>query len=163
MGFCGSVCGRRGMIRSRGQLSMEYVMVVAITSIVLALLLLTVLSIQRRSAEAAGVVQARNAVEQLASATDLVAVQGSPARKTIQVYVPRGIVPDGSFIGSRTAVTGRIINIRVTTPYGEEDVWSYTSATVNGSLPDASGSTRLAVQHNGDHIAIGPVAEVPVP
>lgn len=158
-----SIVNNKSAPKKRGQFSFEFIIVVALATVVLALTLTSVRVIQKRSADMSSIVQSRNVVNSLSSAVNLVASQGCPARKSVQVYMPPGVKISESYIGSETDSLGHIVNIHVVTPYGEEDVYAYTSALINGSFPSSLGFQTLVVQNNCDHIRIGQPSAVIVP
>lgn len=155
--------GGRTRLGKRGQVTIEYLILLSITLTVLVIISISIGALYRKSTEMVNVVQARSAVELLASTSALVGAQGCPARKTVQALIPTGTVLDQSFIGSRTGEVGRIINIHVVTPYGEEDVWMRASTNIKGDLPNATGYSTFTLQNTGGHVVIGRPEDLQVP
>ena len=81
---------------------------------------------------------ARNAVEKLASAADLVYVQGPPAKVTVRVRIPDNV--------ESVNISGHLIYFRVVTPQGASDVYAVTRGPVNGSISTTQGYRVYVVE-----------------
>jgi hypothetical protein len=88
---------------------------------------------------------ARQAVQDLASAVNLVYAQGLGAKARVFVRLPSGYDP------SNSQVSGNSIRVRVS----ESDFVASTSAQVHGSLPQSQGGYWVWVASEGSSVRIG--------
>jgi uncharacterized protein (UPF0333 family) len=128
----------------KAQAAFEYMLV---TMIVLALMIPVWIYSNTVSSETStelSLTYAGNAVERLATTADLIYSQGEGAKAKVNVYIPSGV--EGYNFTNNT--------INLIMRYGETltDVFAYTRAMVNGTLPTSEGSYWFIVQAIEDGI-----------
>lgn len=89
---------------------------------------------------------AKNAANQIAKKSDLVYSQGSGASVKIEIYIPRNV--------KEINITGNEINFRLTTSYGETDIFANSIANLTGSLPTREGLYLIMIKSEGEYVNI---------
>lgn len=83
--------------------------------------------------------EARVALEKIKLTGDSVHSMGYPARRTVTVYVPRGIIPEQSGISDNT------LSYKLTSEVGEKDVFVRLNTCIKGALPIRSSYAILTI------------------
>jgi uncharacterized protein (UPF0333 family) len=128
----------------RAQAAFEYMLV---TMIVLAFMIPVWVYSNTISAETStelSLTYAKNAVERLATTSDLIYSQGEGARTKVNVYIPSGV--------EGYNFTNNTINLIMSYEDSLTDVFAYTRAMVNGTLPTSEGSYWFVVRAIEDGI-----------
>lgn len=124
----------------RAQSSTEYLLVLGI---VLVILVPFIYYGYISSQESIRLLQARRAVESLATAADYVYTQGYGSRVTVKLMIPEGIDFNNSYIGkpasSASEIPSEEINLRLYTQKGFTDVFKQTQEEVRGNWLNRSG------------------------
>jgi uncharacterized protein (UPF0333 family) len=128
----------------RAQAAFEYMLV---TMIVLAFMIpvwIYSTTISTETSTELSLTYAKNAVERLATTSDLIYSQGPGAKVSINVYIPQNV--EGFNFTNNT--------INLIMKYGDSvtDVFAYTRAMVNGTLPTSEGSYWFVIQSIEDGI-----------
>ncbi len=135
----------------RGQSAIEYVLIVALA---VGILTPFIYYGYMSSQESSRIMQARRAVEALASAADHVYAQGTGSRTLVSVYVPGGVNFTASYIGKPStagpSVESKEIGLKVSTRAGETDVFATTIPEVRGSWLNHSGMQVFTVYMTED-------------
>lgn len=130
----------------RAQVAFEYMMIVAILLAFLAPIWIYMSGVQSQTSSQLALSYAKNAVQKVADAADLVYSQGSSAKLRVSVYIPSGV--EGSTILNHT------VRLRVRTGPDVSDVFATSKAVVNGSLPTTSGNYWVTVEAVGNQVQI---------
>lgn len=137
----------RGMKTSRGQVSLEYLM---LTAAMLLILLVLILVFMGQYAQAGIVVQQRSAAHSLsvlaATAQEVwVAGVGAEAKVTVDI-------PESTDLAT-SRIRGRVLSLNLS---GLGDVSRSLPMNVSGAWPDKTGSFYASVYNNGTHVLIRP-------
>ncbi len=117
---------------------MEYVAILAIMLIALIPIVYIALSSVEDSYRNS---QASVAVVTLADASDLVLAQGPGSSTAVDVYIPRSVNPDNTYL------SGKEIRINVYMTNGaQHDFFALTKGNLTGTLPVTQGRHRLKVE-----------------
>lgn len=135
----------------RAQSSAEYLMVLGI---VLALLIPFIYYGYSSSQESLRILQARRAVESLATAANYVYNQGYGSRTTVSVIVPEGVDFNNSYIGkpfsSSSSIPSQEINLRLYTKSGFTDVFKDAQEEIRGEWLNRSGPYFFTIYMSND-------------
>jgi type II secretory pathway pseudopilin PulG len=139
------------MSRYRGQAALEYIMIIAFAAL---LLVPFVYYSFVSSQENTRVLQATQAVNEIAKAADYVWSQGYGSRTTVRVFIPLGVNYSGSYIGrpsgSGPTVESKEINLNVLTSAGTSDIFAPTKGPVKGFWPTNTGTYLLTIYMSPD-------------
>lgn len=135
------------MAAKLGQVAFEYLIIVVIV-----LAFLIPIWAYSSSFQAGGQTQlqasyARNAVQQIVDAANLVYSQGPPARIDIQIYIPNGL--DSILFVNKTVIFRQLVGTRT------NDIYQIAMAELNGSLPIYSGTYWVTVEATDGYVQIG--------
>jgi len=130
----------------RAQVSFEYLLIFLIAVTMLVPVIIYVNFSRTAYTDSFKISSSKDAVNRIAEAADSVFLQGYPAKMTITVYIPEGVVNQS--VGSRT------INLKIRTSAGISDVYSTPKTEVNGSLPTSAGNHRLIIENNNTFVNI---------
>ena len=89
---------------------------------------------------------AKNAVTQIAKKADFIYSQRMDASVEMEIYIPRGV--------KEINISGHEINMRVSTSYGETDVFASSIAQLNGTLPAQEGLYSVIIKAEGDYVSV---------
>ncbi len=132
----------------RGQASIEYL---ALVGIVLAFIIpvwLYMTSLNTQTGNELSLSYAKNAAKQIADVSSLVYSQGPPAKVSLKLYIPSGVI-NASLQGNNI-----VFNVSVGNSY--TDVFAVSSAPLNGTLPTEQGTYNIAIQAVGSYVQINP-------
>jgi hypothetical protein len=122
----------------RGQAAFEYMLVVIIVLAFLVPMWAYIIDINNDAGDELTLSYAKNAVEKIVSASDLVYTQGPPAKVRLSVFIPQGI--------ESYNITNRTIILNVVNFAGRTTVFSTSRARLNGTLPAGSGNYWIEVR-----------------
>jgi len=89
---------------------------------------------------------ARDTVNKLGESADWVFSQGSPARLTLEIYIPDGV--------QQASLNNKMILLKVRTSSGTSDVYYNTIADLVGSIPSRSGHYPVSIIANTSYVNI---------
>lgn len=130
----------------KAQSSFEYLMVFALAIAFAVPVWLYISSMQHTAGEELSLSYAKNAVNQITSAADLVYTQGPPAKVSLNVYIPSRV--------DMINITNRTVNFRILTTAGISDVFSESVANMTGTLSSSEGSYWISVESKGNYVQI---------
>ena len=130
----------------KSQSSFEMLVAFVVAIIILTPVVAHILTLQTNYADSYKVSAAESAVNKLAEAADSIYLQGSPAKITVKLQFPEGIV--------ETRIKNNEILIRLSTSAGITDIFQITKEPVVGSLPIQSGLHKISVESKGDFVKI---------
>lgn len=114
----------------KSQLSLEYLIIfVTLLLAIIAVLAFSETIITEQEID----YSAHSIVSQISDAAETVTLMGYPARQTFNVYVPKNVNPDGTYIRNNT------VNYGIFTPQGTSDIFDITNFCVKGNLPYYEG------------------------
>ncbi len=132
---------------SKGQASLEYMVMLAISLAVFAAVLYVTSILISTSSVQVGVDSANRAVEKLKSAADFIYVHGHPSRTEVNVYIPPNI--------ENMDIVGRNNSLRARVAVGETytDIYGVTKGKIYGDLSyvDKEGYYVLRVESTSPH------------
>lgn len=126
------------MKSKKAQAAMEYLMITAISMLILIPLFTFVSSYTQSSRIDLRISSLQDSLQNLADSADMVYSQGYPAKITTEFYVPQGTLS--------TTVADHHFFARMQTNAGPTDLGVRTSAPLNGSLPQSPGSYSVQVK-----------------
>lgn len=134
-------------MRRAGQVSLEYMIIVAIVVAFILPVWAYLTSVQVQTGMELSISYARNAAAQLTDAADLVYSQGPPARINVQVYIPGNV----AYIN----ITNSTVNFGIRKPSGISHVFDVSRAQLNGTLPASEGTYWVTVEAQDSLVQIG--------
>jgi uncharacterized protein (UPF0333 family) len=128
------------------QASFEYMMIFALALAFAIPVWVYISSLQQSTGEELSLSYAKNAVNQITSAADLVYTQGSPAKVKLNVYIPSRV--------DMINITNKTVNFRILSSAGPSDVFSESVANLTGTLSSSEGMYWIDVESKGDYVQI---------
>ncbi len=122
----------------RAQAAFEYMLVVIIALAFMIPLWVYLITVNTEANDELSLSYARNAVDAIASAADLVYTQGAPAMVRIRVNMPAGV--------ESASLTNNTIILNVRRGAGPTTVFATSRARLNGTLPTSGGSYWLDIR-----------------
>ncbi|MCD6496295.1 MAG: hypothetical protein J7K54_03425 [Candidatus Aenigmarchaeota archaeon] len=121
----------------RAQAAFEYMLVAVIVLAFLVPLWIYTVTVNNEATNELSLSYARNAVESITNAADLVYSQGSPAMVRIKVFIPDNVI---SFNLTNHSITASLV-------YYDKETYVYadSNAVLNGSIPSGSGTYWIEV------------------
>lgn len=132
-----------------GQAAMEYMVIIILVLLFLIPVWNYVSTAQSSTSTHLSATYAKNAADRLAETAGFVDSQGPPARIIVKVYVPKDV--------ESVTFTNNTIIFRVRSGDSYSDIFSQSTAGLNGTLPIAEGNYRVAVQATAGDVQIYPV------
>ncbi|MCD6477476.1 MAG: hypothetical protein J7K87_00545 [Candidatus Aenigmarchaeota archaeon] len=126
----------------KGQAAVEYMIIIGIAIAILTPLFVIIDSYTYESKQDLRTKALEDGLDSIAESANMVYFQGYPARISVTVYIPQGVI--------LTNVTGDFIRVRLESKNGYNDVISVTDAPVNGTLPTSSGTYKVTVSATED-------------
>ncbi len=133
-------------MNKRGQVAFEYLTMIGVSLIILFGLVAFAYSWTASSRDSVSVSIARNTVENIVESVDLVGAQGYPAKTTISVQIPDGIVS--------AEINGSVVSMRVKVNGGFTDVSATAKENMTGKLPTARGCYKYSIQSFDSYVNI---------
>ena len=133
----------------KAQASAEYFIIVAVALLILAPIILYANQTIASSQEELKISTARNAVDRIGEAADLVYTQGSPAKTTMTIFIPDNV--------NYTLISNKTVQITLRTSAGRVDVYKETNAPLNGSLPNQTGFYPVSITAFNNYVNISVV------
>ncbi|UCD03064.1 MAG: hypothetical protein JSV63_00295 [Candidatus Aenigmatarchaeota archaeon] len=122
----------------KAQAAFEYMLVVILVLAFLVPLWTYMLSVNKEASDELSLSYAKNAVESITSAADLVYSQGPPAKVRITVFIPDGV--------EEVNITNRTVNFRVAFSAGVTGIFALSRARLNGTIPTKRGTYWLEIE-----------------
>lgn len=140
----------RRISRLSGQAAMEYMSIVGIALLLLAPIILAAERSVKDMNNDSGMMLAREALNKMANAAEVVHAQGPPSTMTVEIQFPPRML--------RGIATGQMLLIEV--PAGEKssDVVSVLDFNVTGTLPPAGGVHKMRIEAMYDKVNITAVS-----
>lgn len=117
----------------KAQAALEYMMIIGIAMLILVPI---ILYSYQQNETAMRINQAKLAATQISASAGSLYAQGPGAKTTLDIFLPAGY-------SAQSYASGNIVNIKVYTPAGSNDVIEITRANMSGSLPSDSGYRRI--------------------
>ncbi|KHO45843.1 MAG: hypothetical protein QS98_C0007G0001 [archaeon GW2011_AR3] len=136
----------RVQARHKGQVSMEYLLVVGFAMLMTIPVLIVFFQQTNELGNTFAVSQARTIVDGLAQSADEVYYQGYPAQKTIKAYFPESI--------NSITIDGHEINIEMKMGNGLSDLFAVTAANVTGNVSTVSGPKWILIKASTETVNI---------
>jgi len=128
------------------QAALEYIAILGVVLAFIIPLWVYTISLYQQTNTELSLSYAENAVKQIADTASLVYSQGPPAKVSLRVYIPVGVV-------NITMVNTTII-FNVSTPFGYTNVFAISDAKLNGSIPTEEGYYLLSIEAKNDYVEI---------
>lgn len=122
----------------KGQAATEYLMIMGIALAILIPLFVFVQDYISDSKTDLRISAVKDSLQTLSDTSEMAYYQGYPAKITVNVFIPEGVV--------KTNISDKSFLITLQTPGGESDMVAVTDAPVNGSLPTKPGSYKIEVR-----------------
>jgi len=130
----------------KAQVSFEYMMIFIMAIGFVIPVWVYVSSVQQGAGDELSLSYAKNAVKQITSASDLVYMQGPPAKVRLNVYVPSRV--------EEVNISGKAISFRMRMSSGVSDVFSMSVSNLTGTLPASEGNYLISVESRGDYVQV---------
>lgn len=126
------------MKKKRGQVSIEYMIVVGFAFIMIMPVIIIFLVQSNDIQDSINVNQANSVARKIAHYSDSIYYMGHPSKTTIKAYIPKGI--ESISIGNQEVV------FRMQTSHGPTDVVHITDVNITGTLKTSSGIRNIEIQ-----------------
>lgn len=130
----------------KAQTSFEFLLIIVVGISILIPIVAYVSLYQVSYRDAYKIAMAKDAVDKLGDAAESIYIQGYPAKFSLTVSIPEGVVY--SFVGERTVM------LKLRTSSGETDVYSSPRANVTGIIPTTSGYHEMVVKNEKTYVNI---------
>ena len=128
------------------QAAFEYLVIVSIVLVFMIPIWAYVTSTQRDTSTELALTYAKNTANQIADASNLVYSQGPPAKIRINVYIPYGV--------DNITILNSTIRFRLNVDSGITDIFAFSTAQLNGTLPKKQGYYWIEVEATDDTVQI---------
>lgn len=128
------------------QAAFEYLVIVSIVLVFMIPIWAYVTSTQRDTSIELALTYAKNTANQIADASNLVYSQGPPAKVKINVYIPYGV--------DNITILNNTIRFRLNVDSGITDIFAFSTAQLNGTLPKKQGYYWIEVEATDDIVQI---------
>ena len=132
----------------KGQVAFEYMIIIAVILAFIIPLWIYNISVQRDAGAELALAYSKNVAKKIADTANLVGSQGPPAKVSLQVFIPDGIV--------ETNISSNRINLKVRIDGGVTDVFEISQVTLNGTLPTNKGNYILSIEAMTGYVQINP-------
>jgi uncharacterized protein (UPF0333 family) len=133
-------------MEKRGQISLEYMAVVGITTIVAISLLVLSNYYSKQIGDTIDTTQLDGIAKDIVDTAQSVYYFGEPSKSTLKVYLPKGI--------TSVTVGPDQINFRIRTDSGETDVFYPSDVTLQGGIPTAYGFHYITIEAREGYVWI---------
>lgn len=130
------------------QAAFEYMIIIAIVIAFITPLWAYNLGVQRQTNTELSFAYAKNLVNKIADTANLVNSQGPPAKLTLTVFIPEGVID--------VNISSNRINLQVRIDSGYSDVFQFSQATLNGTLPTNKGTYSISIEAREGFVQITP-------
>ncbi len=122
----------------KGQAAVEYMIIIGIAMAILVPLFVILNSYTYETRSDLKIRALEDSMDSIAESSNMVYFQGYPAKMSVNLYVPEGVV--------MTNVSDNLFRVRVRYGNGYTDIVSMTDAIVNGSLPTKAGIYKITIK-----------------
>ncbi|MBW2977944.1 hypothetical protein KY331_03805 [Candidatus Woesearchaeota archaeon] len=136
----------RDKTNPKAQVSMEYVMLVGFTFLIIIPLIAIGFLYSSESEDQIITSQIGQLSKKIVDAAEEVYYYGAPAKTVIDVYIPKNI--------KSANIVGNTILFKVQTINGITDVAYSSPVSINGTLPDSKGLKHIKVEAKGNYVWI---------
>lgn len=130
----------------KGQAGVEYLIIISVALLILFPLIYNANKLLIAYEDENKISSAKNAVKKLGENADWVFSQGSPAKITIEVYIPKGI--------DEISIDNSTISFKVKTSSGVSDVFYETIAPLNGVIQSKSGYYFISLTAHESYVNV---------
>jgi len=131
---------------SKAQVSMEYVMLVGFTFLIIIPLIAIGFLYSSEGEDQIITSQLSQISKKIVDAAEEVYYYGAPAKTVIDVYIPKNI--------KSATITGNTILFKVQTINGITDISYSSPISINGTLPNSKGIKHIKVEAKGNYVWI---------
>ncbi len=128
------------------QAALEYIAILGIVLTFIIPLWMYTISLHQQARTELSLSYAENAVKQIADTASLVYSQGPPAKVSLRVYIPTGVM--------NISMINTTIIFNVSTSFGYTNVFAISDAKLNGSVPTEEGYHLLSIEAKNDYVQI---------
>jgi len=122
----------------KGQVAVEYLIIIGIAMAIIVPLFVILDSYTYNTRNDLKTRALEDSLDSIAESSSMVYFQGYPARMSLNLYVPEGVV--------MTNVSENLLRVRLRYGDGYTDIVSTTDAIVNGSLPTKAGTYKITIK-----------------
>ncbi|MFC1768666.1 hypothetical protein ACFLZX_02785 [Nanoarchaeota archaeon] len=133
-------------MKKRGQISIEYMAVVGITTVLAIFLLTTALYYSNQTEDQVNTNQLDKISKEIVDKAESLYYFGEPSKTTLKVYIPKGI--------KQITVGPKEISFRVMTHQGETDVFFPSTVTLQGSISPNYGYHEIVIEAREGYVWI---------
>lgn len=133
----------------KAQAAIEFLIIISVALTILVPLILLVNQSLMGYVDDTKISQAKEAVKKLGDNANWVFSQGSPAKVTVEVYIPDGV--------ESVSMNNNEILYKIRTTAGISDVYYTTVPQVNGTLPEKSGYYFVSLTSFSNYVNISVV------
>lgn len=134
------------MVKKRGQVSLEYTLMVGFALIILMPLVVIHMTQEESIRDDSNLMQATNIVQTLTSNAESIHFIGEPSKTTIEVRMPQNV--------KDIEIEDNRILFEVMTGGGVVEVYKYTDVELTGSLEPGPGLTRILIEAEDGRVKI---------
>jgi len=128
----------------KAQTSVEYLLIISVALLILIPVIYYANKMLIAYEDDNKISSAKNTVRKLGESVDWVFSQGSPAKLTVEIYIPKGV--EGLTLNNKT------INFQIKRTSGISDVYYETIADLTGTLPTNRGYYYVAITAYEDSV-----------
>lgn len=128
-------------LKKRAQVSIEYMAVVGITTIIVISLLLISNYYSREVENTINTNQIDRIAKEIIDTAESMYYFGEPSKTTLKLYIPDRI--------KNITVTQNELNLRVSTPFGETDMFYPSNVPLAGNLSTSHGFHYVTIEAKG--------------
>jgi len=133
----------------RGQAAVEYFVVVGLVVMFMIPLWAYMVATQDDIGQEISLSYAKTAATQIADAASLVHSQGYPAKISIRVYIPDGVI--------NVSLAQKTVSFNITYRSLVTDVWAESNAEMNGTIPVNEGYYNFDIHSMNTYVQINQV------
>ena len=122
----------------RAQAAFEYMLIVIIALAFMTPVWIYISAVKTETYSELSLSYAKNSVDKLASTSDLIYSQGSPAKVVVAIYIPTGV--------EGFDITNNTVNLKVRYMDTITDVFAESRARMNGTLPTVEGNYNMIIE-----------------
>jgi uncharacterized protein (UPF0333 family) len=133
-------------MKKRGQISLEYMAVVGVTTFVAISLLIVADYYSKQIEDTIDTSQLDGIAKEIVDSAQSVYYFGEPSKTTLKVYLPKGI--------TSITVGPDELSFRIRTENGETDVFYPSSVTLQGGIPTTHGFHYVTIESREGYVWI---------
>ncbi|MCW1296417.1 MAG: hypothetical protein OH319_01915 [Candidatus Parvarchaeota archaeon] len=130
----------------KSQVAIEYMILISLILLLLVPIWIYLMLSRIQLQDDLSISYAKDAVNRIKDAADLVYIQGSPARVKVNIYIPENV--------HSINFTDRTIIIKLRTSAGLVDIHAETLANITGQLPVQSGYYEVIVKSEVGYVNV---------